>query len=139
MNTSTIPGIVKIQFIYAEHLRPHLMYSSMAGAIPALAAPASNIPFFGTPTLKWESVMENGVAREKATLEFNSKGYVNTVARGGFVVTLASGKQYLIGTREPKYPQITFSETTGTPGGEAAVRTYKITHVAQKSVLPCVL
>jgi hypothetical protein len=56
-----------------------------------------------------------------------------------FVVTTIYGLQYLIGTREPNYPVINYSDSTGTVGKDAAVRTYKVTHLGRKSVLRCIL
>lgn len=92
----------------------------------------------GRPTLSWEGSKVNGTRQEKSTLEFSTSQPLPEGENLAFVITGAGGKQYLIGTREGKYPIINYSETTGEPGGSPAVRTYKITHIAQKSVLPCV-
>lgn len=115
------------------------MYASSCGALIALALPAVTVKFYGIPSLKWDGSLVNGSRQEKATLEFSTSDKLPEGERIAFVLTVASGKQYLIGSREPKYPQVNYSETAGAPDGEAALRTYKITHVAQKSVLPCVL
>lgn len=139
MATNTLPGIVKIQMIRCSDIQPHVMYASISGALVALALPAVTVKFFGTPSLKWDGSLVNGSRQEKATLEFSTSDKLPEGERIAFVLTLASGKQYLIGSREPKYPQVNYSETAGAPDGEAALRTYKITHIAQKSVLPCVL
>lgn len=104
-----------------------------------LSIPSTPIKFYGHPTLKWEGSKVNGARQEKTTLEFLTNEVLPDNKHIAFVVTTASGKQYLIGTREPKYPVITYSETSGAPDGEAALRAYKITHIAQKSVLPCIL
>lgn len=139
MQTNTLPGIVKIQMVRCSDIQPHVMYASISGALVALALPAVTVKFFGTPSLKWDGSLVNGSRQEKATLEFSTSDKLPEGERIAFVLTLASGKQYLIGSREPKYPQVNYSETAGAPDGEAALRTYKITHIAQKSVLPCVL
>lgn len=112
---------------------------SLCGALIALALPSVTVKFYGQPMLKWEGTTVDGARQEKATLEFSSTDRLPEGERLAFVVTVASGKQYLVGTREPKYPQINYTETTGAPDGDAALRTYKITHVALKSVLPCIL
>ena len=139
MQTNTLPGIVKIQMVRCSDIQPHVMLASICGAAVALALPADTIKFYGQPTLKWDGSITNGARQEKSTLEFSTAERLPEGERLAFVLTVASGKQYLVGAREPKYPQIEYSETTGSPSGEAALRTYKITHVAQKSVLPCVL
>lgn len=139
MNTCTLPGIVRIEMVRCADLIPHLMYASISGFVPALAVPTVEIRFYGTPSLKWDGTTVNGARQEKSTLEFATADRLPEGEWLAFAVTVASGRQYLVGTREPRYPQITYSETTGAPDGEAALRTYKITHIAQKSVLPCIL
>lgn len=139
MECNTLPGIVKIQMVRCADIPPHVMLSSIAGAPIALALPAVDINFFGSPSLKWEGSIVNGARQEKATLEFSTTSTLPEGERIAFVLSTAGGKQYLIGSREPKYPQVTYSETAGAPDGDAAVRKYKITHIALKSVLTCVL
>lgn len=139
MKTYSLPGIVKIHMVRCSDIQPHVMLTSICGATVALALPAVPVEFFGRPTLKWEGSKVHGARQETSTIEFSTAEILPEGERLAFVLTVASGKQYLVGAREPKYPQINYSETVGAPDGEAALRTYKITHVAQKSVLPCVL
>lgn len=139
MECNTLPGIVKIQIIRCADIQPHVMYASLCGAVVALALSAVTVKFYGTPSQKWDGSLINNSRQEKATLEFSTSDKLPEGERLAFVLTVASGKQYLIGTREPKYPQISYSETAGEPDGSAALRTYKITLIAQKSVLPCIL
>lgn len=115
------------------------MFASISGAVIDLSLPAIRIKFFGTPSLKWEGSVVSGARQEKSTLEFTTDFRIPEGELLAFVVTTASSKQFLIGAREPKYPMIQYSDTTGAPDGDAALRTYKITHIAQKSVLPCFL
>lgn len=139
MQTNTLPGIVKIQMVRCSDIQPHVMYASISGALVALALPAVTVKFYGQPSLKWDGSIVNGSRQEKSTLEFSTTEKLPEGEWLAFVLTVASGKQYLIGAREPKYPIINYTDTAGSPDGDAALRTYKITHVAQKSVLPCVL
>lgn len=139
MKTNTLPGIVKIQIVHCSDIPPQVMYSSICGALIHLVLPSVTVKFYGKPTFRWEGSKIGGARQEKSTLEFSTTDKLPEGQWLAFVLTVASGKQYLIGTREPKYPQINYSETAGAPDGEAALRTYKITHVALKSVLPCVL
>lgn len=139
MQTNTLPGIVKIQMVRCSDIQPHAMLASICGATIALALPSVRIKFYGVPTLKWGGSIVNGSRQEESSLEFSTTEELPEGERLAFVLTVASGKQYLVGTREPKYPVINYSDTAGSPGGDPALRTYKITHIAQKSVLPCVL
>ena len=139
MNSNTVPGIVRIDVAFCSDLSRNLMFHSIAGAVIALATKTVRVSFYGVPSLKWESEPLNGVRNERSTLEFDSSMVLPEGERLAFIVTTASGRQFLIGTREPNYPVITFSESSGSPGGEAAVRHYVVSHLALKSVLPCIL
>ena len=139
MTTNHIPGIREIRMVKCADLPANVMFQSMVGCVIGLALPSTVIPFFGKPTLKWEGTEVNGGRQEKSTLEFASDFHIPTGERVAFVVSCVSGRQYLIGSREPKFPKVEYSNTTGTPGGDRAVMTYKITHLAEKSVLPCAL
>lgn len=139
MSRNSLPGIVKIQWVRCSDISARIMFVSLAGAVVTLALDATLVRFFGTPSLKWDGSLVNGVRLEKSTLEFATADILPDGERIAFIVTTASGRQYIIGTREPKYPQVNYSETVGSPDGDAALRTYKVTHIAQKSVLPCIL
>lgn len=134
---NTLPGIVSIQFTDCKYLPSHIMQQALSGMPVVLAIPFVKVNFYGIPKCEWSGSLSSGCRQEKTTLEFATSDALPEGRRLAFVVTVASGRQYLIGTREPKYPQIKYSETTGSPSGDAAVRTYKITHVALQSVLPC--
>lgn len=136
---NTLPGIVSIRYAECENLQPHVMQQSMSGAKIDLALPTIKVNFYGHPKFEWSGSLSSGCRQEKSTLEFTTTDILPEGRRLAFIVTGASGRQYLIGSREPKYPQIEYTETAGSPDGDAALRTYKITHVALKSVLPCVL
>lgn len=136
---NTLPGIVSIRYTDCDNLQPHVMKQSISGATIDLSVPSEKINFFDVPKCQWSGTLSSGCREEKATLEFTTADILPEGRWLAFILTIASGKQYLIGSREPKYPQIEYSETTGSPSGEAAVRTYKITHIALKSVLPCIL
>lgn len=136
---NTLPGIVSIRYTDCDNIQPHVMQQSISGSTIDVAVPSVKINFFGVPKCQWGGTISAGCRQEKATLEFATSDIIPEGRRLAFIVTVASGRQFLIGSREPKYPQVEYTETTGSPSGDAAVRTYKITHVALKSVLPCVL
>ena len=134
---NTLPGIVSIHFTDCKFLPAHIMQQSISGMPIVLAVPFVKVNFYGIPKCQWSGSLSSGCRQEKTTLEFATSDVIPERRRLAFVVSVASGRQYLIGTREPKFPQIGYTDTTGSPSGDAAVRTYKITHVALQSVLPC--
>lgn len=142
MIETSLPGVVRIVAIRCSSIPPHAMLSAMCGAKIALGVARSArfaVRFFGEPLFKCEGSLVNGSRQESSTLEFKTSTPFPEGERLAFVVTVASGAQYLMGTREPKYPAMEYTDTAGTPSGEPALRTYRITHIAQKSLLPCVL
>lgn len=139
MSCHSLPGIKKIQFLHCSDLQAGVMLHSICGCVVAIAAPSETIEFVGKPILSWEGSKVNGTRQEKSQLEFSTIHHIPEGINLAFVVTTADGKQYLIGSREGRFPVIEYTETTGEPGRSASVRTYKISHIAQKSVLPCVL
>jgi hypothetical protein len=139
MPVISLPGIVKIEYIRCSQLPANVMLEAICGVKLALSAPKTAISFFGTPVLSWDGSKVNGKRQESSTLEFTSVDALPEAEPLAFVITTVAGRQVLIGSREPRYPVITYSETTGSPGKDSAVRSYKITHIAQKSVLDCIL
>ena len=135
----TIPGIVKIEVVRCAELPANVMLTAITRGSVTLVLEPEEVTFYGQPTLKWEGMLVNKAPQEKSTLEFKTPHRLHDNVRIAFIVTAASGKKYLIGSREGKYPVVTYTETTGTPDGEAALRTYKITHLARKSVLECIV
>lgn len=139
MSCHRLPGIKKIQIVRCADLPHGAMLHSICGNVVAISAPSETIEFSGRPLLSWEGSKVNGKRQEKSTLQFSTVHQLPEREHIAFVVTCPDGTQYLIGTHEPNYPEIIYEESTGNPGSDAAVRTYKIKHIAQKSVLPCVL
>lgn len=139
MSSCSLPGITKIQIVRCCDLASGLMLQSICGCVVAIVAPFRSVDFIGRPLLRWEGTKVNGIRQENSTLEFSTLHPLPEGENLAFVVTGAGGRQKLIGTREGRFPIINYSDTTGEPGGSPAVRTYKITHVALKSVLSCVL
>lgn len=139
MSSYSLPGIRKIQIVNSTDLDRGLMLRSISGCRITLVAQPTTIQHFGRATLKCEGSKVRGSRQEKSTLEFDTTEHLPEGVDIAFVVTSTGGEQYLIGTREPNHPVINYTDSTGSPDGDPAVRTYKITHTAQKSMLPCVL
>ena len=139
MNTNSIPGIRDIRVIPCPLLPKGAMMHSICGCLVTISAPATTVPFIGTPTLAWESTMADGASQEKSTLQFTTARPLTAAGHLAFVITAADGRCFLIGTREGRFPKIEYSATTGDPARTPSLFTYKISHIAQKSVLPCLL
>lgn len=139
MSSFSLPGISRIEIVLCDDLPSRVMEHSMCGCIVALAVPSVRIGFSGSPSLTCEGTIVSGQRQEKSTLEFSTLHRLPEGKLLAFVVSCVNGSQYLIGSREGRFPVINYTDTSGEPGRSAAVRTYKITHIALKSMLPCVL
>lgn len=139
MSCRTLPGIRKIEIVRCADLQAGVMLHSICGCVVAVTAPSEKIDYSGRATLQWEGTKVNGGRQEKSTLEFTTIHHLPEGVNLAFVVTTADGLQYLIGSREGRFPKIEYNESAGEPGRTAAARTYKISHIAQKSVLRCIM
>lgn len=97
------------------------------------------VPFAGNPSFKREGSLLNGSRAQKTTLEFRSDRVLPEGVRLAFVVELVNRQVWLIGSREPNYPVIEYSDSSGDPAGDPAVRTYRITHTDIRSGIPAML
>lgn len=137
MSKNNIPGIVSIDVIPCRLLHQYITSRALAKLPCGITARGIPVKLEGKATLTWDWTKVGGLPIEASTLEFTSSTVLPEGEPLAFVITGASGKQFLIGTREPSYPVVTYTETTGSPDGEAAIRRYKVTHKGQKSVVSC--
>lgn len=104
------------------------MPRSMAGELPFIAASFIPVKFHGNALLETECLTDANGKSTTATITFNSLADIPLNRRLAFLVQTAGGEYRLVGTRERRYPVVSYTESSGTPDGEAACRTYKITH-----------
>lgn len=139
MSCHRIPGITRIEYTRAAELPSRLMELSLSrGHRVGLQVATERIEYSGKATLSWEGTMGNGQRAEKSTLEFTTIHRLPEGERLAFIVTAASGEQYLIGTREGRYPVVEYTDTAGESGKTASARRYKITHTGRRSAIECV-
>lgn len=140
MLPQSLPGIRRIYFTMCAALPPYVMLTGICGGAVAMYRDSlEKIPFAGIPTLKCDGTVVNGSRQEKSSLEFRTSGRLPDGVRLAFIVECVNGTSWLIGSREPNYPVVEYSDFSGDPSGSAAVRTYKITHIGVKSAIPVVL
>lgn len=136
----SLPGIRRLYYTPCHNLPAHLMLSSICGGVAILFRDAlPEIPFSGMPLFSREGTILNNSRAEKSSLEFRTSLCLPEGVRLAFVAECVNGDTWLIGTREPNYPLVGYSDSSGSPGADPAVRTYKITHTDIKSGIPAVL
>lgn len=133
-------GVRKIYYVAAASLPRNLMLTSICrGAYTTFLDSLTEIPFSGKPIFKREGTLLNGVRAEKSSLEFRSDLLLPEDKRISFVVEQVNGLCWLIGTREPNYPVVEYTDTSGDPAGDPAIRTYSITHTDIRSGIPVII
>ena len=134
------PGIRRIYTVPCASLSRHLMLSAICGGAYAMfRSTLTPIRFAGKPVLTREGTILNGSRAQKCVLEFRSDYIVPEGIRMAFVVELVNGQVWLIGSREPNYPVVEYTDTSGDPAGDPAIRTYRITHTDIRSGIPVIL
>lgn len=139
MNKAQFPGVRHIYTVRCADLAPNLTLQAICGYEVAINAPMKLVNHSGRAKLTREGAKINGVMSETSTLEFSTADVLPEQEHIAFVVSCANGENYLIGAREPIYPSISYTQTTGDVDGETPLRSYKIAHTAQRSAITCII
>lgn len=135
-NCNKMPGIIAVKWIRADELSPCILEKFVAGLPVALGALGNELELVNVGSAEGlQSVEHNGLVG-KATLEFKT---LDEVPRDEDIVWAAQDADenwWLIGARERPYPIVEVSQSTGTPGGDPAVATVKVTHQAKIALIP---
>lgn len=132
------PGIVSIEIINHSVLPPNLIASASAGIKSALLTDATiiKIPFLGVPVCNSTDSQYNGGRLQETTLTFKTKEKIFTAPGWCFIVKYANGNTYLIGSKEPPFPSIKISGSSGNPQSEPSVDTVEVAFKAEISLIP---
>lgn len=133
--TPRLPGVSAVGYIFCRDLQPGIMESALAGMPVAILAPVNFLNIFGESSLKISSKVNNRAPLQESTLKFSTADEVPEWDDVAFIVKTVAGEWLLVGSNEPRYPVVQWEETTGQRTGEAAARTYTVTHIARRSVV----
>ena len=136
MKTS-LPSITRIAFIECASLSPDILLRHKADIPVGVYVATRTIQFFGTPSCDTSMEHENNGNVEHTTLSFSTLDELPTDVPLAFVVTTASGKNFLIGVQEWPFPIVKIKSTTGKQNGEAATYKVMVTFSAEKSIIEC--
>lgn len=135
-NCNKMPGIIAVRWIKAELLSSHLMEKFIAGLPIAIGTPGNELELVDAASASSLTSVENNGLVCKAELEFKTLDTVPREEDIAWAVQDADENWWLIGTRERNYPTVEISTSAGTPGGDPAVSTVKVTHTAKIALLP---
>ena len=138
-NCNMMPGIIAVKWLKASQLAPHLMEKYIAGLPVAIGAQGNDMELVEPGQAEGLRQYENNGLVGKATLEFKTLSPVPADEDVVWAAKDASGKWWLIGSRERNFPVVEVSTSAGTPGGDPAVSTVKVSHTAKIAVIPVAL
>lgn len=134
-----MPGIIAVKWMHADELSPHLREKFIAGLSVAIGAVGNRLTLVDTGSTEGLRSEENNGLVGKATLEFKTLDDMPTDEDIVWAAQDADENWWLIGARERPYPIVEVSQSTGTPGGDPAVATVKVTHTAKIALIPVAL
>lgn len=138
-NCNRMPGVIAVRWIKAANLSSHLLEKYIAGVPVALGTIGNELKLEDTASASGLNSVENNGLTSKAELEFKTMDEVPRDEDITWAVQDADGNWWLIGTRERPFPVVEISQSTGTPGGDPAVATVKVTHSAKIALIPVAL
>ena len=131
-----MPGVTQVMWLTSEQVTPNLIGKFVAGIPVALGSLGTPVKIFSGAQAQCVTHYENNGVSEEATLEFRTTEKVPTEENILWAFKDATEQWWVIGARERNFPVVEVSTSTGTPGGDPAVSTVKVTHTALKAMIP---
>jgi hypothetical protein len=141
MKTSSqiLPGISAIYRLDCKSLLENVALRGICNLpVPVLTA-LTRVEAFDEAECQCKTQRNGGSNQDTASLKFLSDTLLPQHVTIGFVVTDLNGKSFLIGAKEPPFPQIKVTRRCGSPAGDAAGYMYEVEHTAIKTLIPCVI
>jgi hypothetical protein len=140
MNTSSqfLPGIKRIFCIPCSSIIPNVALRNIAKMASPILTKPSEIQFFGVPTCSATTEQDNRQSKMSATLKFKSAWSPCSYPLA-FIIEDVNGGLSLMGAKEPPFPSVKQTSNSGSPSGDPAGFSYEITHIALKTLCPCVM
>lgn len=135
----SLPGITHIYTVLSSSLVDNIAYRSAAGLLVPVYSVTTPLAIIGDAVWDLAEEPDHGSQLQTITLTFRTTGTVDLTSPLAFVVRTVRGDTYIIGGKETPHPTVKVSETSGTPGGDPAVREYKITHKHRIALIKCVM
>lgn len=133
----TLPGLRYVGYADARTLQPDIPVRAKAGEPVAALARFTPVAFVGIPLAGMETDTDDGGGEiQTATLTFRTERPVDFGAAPAFKVIDIAGREFLIGSKEPPWPVVKQTRTTGTPDGDPAGCEYTVTHTSIRTLIP---
>lgn len=134
-----MPGIIAVKWMHADELAPNVREKFLAGVPVAIGTEGNEIELVDIGSTEGLQAVENNGLIGKATLEFKTLDVVPMDEDIVWAAQDADENWWLIGAEERPYPVVEVSQSTGSPGGEPAVKTVKVSLTAKIALIPVAL
>ena len=135
----SLPGITRIGWLPLYQISPDVRLKALAGIPVAVLADINYVELVGNAVCECETSLLNGGFIESLSLKFAAQGELPLLREIAWVISTASGQNYLIGSRERPYAVWAATLSTGSPDGDRAVYSVKVTLKSIKSLIKVVL
>lgn len=105
--------------------------------VPLMAA-MQPVQLCGEAKCRCVRIREGASTSEETTLTFSTNEWLNISKEVAFAVEDILGIRWLIGSKEPPYPQVSATRSTGSPGGEPAAIQYEVTLKSLRALVRCI-
>lgn len=136
-NTQILPGVKSIGCVDCLKLVDNVALRGICRMLVPVMTDVQMVEVFDEAECSCKTERDNRQNTDTASLKFLAPELLPIHLHLGFVVTDVNDKQYLIGAKEPPYPQVKIEHRCGLPSGDGAGFFYEVTHIALKSLVQC--
>lgn len=136
----SLPGLVRVAYLECDSLPDFVSYKGLCGCpVTIKAEQLTDICLDGEAVCEAVTEYDNNSKVEKTRLTIITSDDIPVHRHLAFFAVTASGRCYLIGSKERPYPVVSTTTKTGTPADERAGYVYDVSLTAKKSLVPCTL
>lgn len=132
-----LPGIRAVWTVDSNSLPQHVAHKAAVGITVHVNSTLRSVPLASTPKAQRKSIADGATRYEEATLTLETSPDFNMQPRPAFVIEIADGRCFLMGTREGPELKVERTVTTGQPGGDRAVAAIEVKQKGLAALVPC--
>ena len=136
--TQTLPGVKSVGWIDCDQLLQHVDLRHICRMPIPILTTIHPIDLENEAECSCTTIPDGRRFADTATLKFLSHSLIAIHLRLGFVIEDVNGKTYLIGSHEKPFPQVKIDMRCGLPSDDGAGFHYEVTHVAIRTMVPCI-
>jgi hypothetical protein len=132
-----LPGVAAVRYLDCDKLIDNVALRGICMMPVPVLTSIFDVDILDEAECSCKTERDGAGYMDSASLKFLSNVLLPTHLNLGFVVTDIYGKSYLIGAKEPPFPQVKMELRCGTTAGDSAGYLYEISHQAIKSLIAC--